>query len=276
MNRFTNMLKPEAEVRLRTTIGAISGLAIERLTAMPVSPAVVNATTADKLEVVVKLSGWSPTLNLITMHWRCIVDDGADAARQGRQALRGMDAKLRLQRERLAEAMTLGRASPFGVADGADGHIEDTQVGHVLVDRVLAGMIGGHQTIVREVGNTMDDLHHDEPRDGLEIELVGEQTPEHGEDSPGMHAFRKRLFVFEMPLAGGATYDGERLTIPRRLPATVIAASIGRTLGEIADVPAPMSDRIVVKAEVRGKGVAFTVEPVTSTVDELIAEGFGP
>ena len=276
MNRYTNMLKPEAEARIRTRIGSISGVSIGRMTAMPVTGARLNATTEHMLEVTITLRGWSPTLNHIKMTWRCMVDDRLPGDKQARRALFDLEQRLRLQRERFAEGMTLGRASPFGVADGDDGRIEDTEVGHIQVDRALAALIGDHHAIVREVGNTLDDLHHDEPRDGLETDLFGEQTPEHGEESPGMHAFRRRLFIFEMPIGGGATYDGDRLIVPGALPDTVVAASIGRTLGEVADVPAPMADRVIVKAEGRGKGVAFTIAPVTSTVDELVAEDFRP
>ena len=272
MNRWTNMLDPQGEAALRREIGSIPGLEIQRITAMP--PA--NAPNGTTLDVTIRLHGWSPCLNLLGLVWRATVTAGADGATQLGEITIALREQIRTQRRRQREAMSLGRASPFDVCDD-DGHRDDTQIAHILVDVALAAMIGHGERLIREVGNTVWDLHHDrqDEKDGSDDVLEGEQTPEYGEPSPGMHGVAGRLFVFEMPLGEtGVVYDGVRLRVPVDLPDTMLAACAGRPVRDVVDVQGPVGDRIVVEA-VRGDagGTVLTVEPVAATVADLVGEG---
>lgn len=263
------MLDPNAETALRRAIGSIAGLEIRRITAMPP----VNNPNSNMLDVVITLNGWSPCLNLIAMVWKTTVDHSDTAEAQLAAMTTGLADQLRNQRLRQEEALSLGRASPFDVSD-EDGHRDDTQIGHILIDPVLAGMIGEGEALVREVGNTIWDLHYDLQLDrtGLEDVIEGEQTPEYGEPSPGLHGVFGRVFLFEKPIGdAGMVYDGLRLTIPGRLPDTMLTACAGRRLGEVVDqAPPALADRIVTDAQQRDDVLTLSIEPVTVSIGEMI------
>lgn len=270
MNRWTNMLDPNAETALRKEIGSIPGVEIRRITAMPP----VRNPNSNKLDVVITLNGWSPCLNLISMVWEATVEHGESSAFQLGDLTIQLADHLLIQRRRQTEALSLGRASPFDVCDD-DGHRDDTQIDHILIDPLLAEMIGQGETLIREVGNTIWDIHYDLQldRSGLEELLQGEQTPEYGESSPGTHGVFGRIFLFDKPIPGtGMIYDGLHLTVPGRLPETMLSACAGRRLGDVVDqVPPALADRIITGAHQGGDALLLSIEPVTVSIGEIAA-----
>lgn len=268
MNKYTNLLKPEAEALLRSTIGAISGVAIRRITAPPPSG-------RTPIDVTVSLFGWSPSLNLVKMHWNASVDD-VDAAAQGRQLLEAFGRHIEIQRHRAAEGLALGAAAPFGMCD-LDGSRDDTQMHHILIDVGLAVLLDMSQDdgLSVEGSNALFDVHNPENGnyDGLEEEYEGNVTDRNCDPIEDMHhGIRGRILFIDVPIGDGS-FDGLRLRLPRTLPEVALAAAFGRRLGDVVDVPDAIADHVVVEASRTEEGVCIDVEPQLKEVG-LLLDGF--
>lgn len=278
MNPHTNLLKPEAEARVRSKIGSISGVAIQRLTAETVKDDDVH------MSVVISVTGWSPSLNRLDMHWRAVIRIADIARIQGDDLLDQVSEQMVLQRRRLDEGLALGTAAPFGVS-GMDGTRDDTKWGHILVDRGLATLFedaraGGFDS---EVSDSVFDLHQEDhgERDGTETHLMDHMgdTDEDdgiGDDEDGypiaVHGLFGRELRHDVAIAPDALYDGSALKLRKELPDTVLAAAPGRTLSSIADVPPAIADRTIVSAERHEDWIHFRIEPVLETAGILLAE----
>lgn len=269
MNRFTNMLKPEAEARIRTEIGSISGLAIERITAMPP----MNMNTMGLLDVRIRLTGWSPSLNILRMVWRTTVSMEDDAITQGERLVERLSDRLEIQRQRLAEGMSLGSASPFWICDD-DGRREDTRWGHILVDRALAHMIEDRRAgdFDREVSDVVWDLHQadDDDHDGTEMVLSGESTDDDCKPI-GRRSLHGRMLRQDHEIAKGIVFDGKVVYLSARIPETIMTAAEGRTLGELVDVPASIAGRRIISVSAVKKRAEVEIETELARADVLLA-----
>lgn len=269
MNKYTNMLKPEAEARIRTEIGMISGLAIERITAMP--PANMNAMGL--LKVQIRLTGWSPSLNLMQMVWKPTVFMDHDATKQGDLLLERLSHRMDIQRQRFAEGLSLGTAAPFDIARDDDGR-EQTKWGHILVDRALAGMIEGRRAgdFDREVSDAVWDLHQSDQGefDGTETILSGECTNDDCEPI-GSRMLKGRELRQDHEIAPGFVFDGAVLRIPGGLPETVLAAAVGQRLGGLVEVPTSIADRKIIGASEMEGRVGIHIESDLVPAAELLA-----
>jgi len=270
VNPYTNILKHEAEQRVRSEIGGISGVAIQRLMA----PADSKGLALTR--VTIRLTGWSPSLNLFEMHWGATVDADADAGTQATSLLHQLEHRIRNQRGRLAKGMALGRAAPFGTGTMDTDAWKETEWSHLQVDRGLAILIEEHPRLAsleRELSDTVFDLHQDDQgvRTGLEPFLEGESTDDDGKPF-GRHMLSGREFRHDVPIAEGIFYDGSRLLMRHALPESVLLAAGGRKLGEVIDVPNVIADRLVISATQDDGETTITIHPHVESADALVRE----
>lgn len=256
MTHYANGIKPEAEALLRSVIGAVSGVGVLRLR---------GDHAGHLIEVYVKLTGWSPSLNAFTMKWHTTVRADLAAEEQGDALVANLAAQIDMQRARLSQGLALGTAAPFGVSD-MDGTVDDTKWAHVMVDQGLALLLQErHERGLRmEVSDSVFDLHQPDQgdRDGLETALKASITDDDCDPIGDLeHGLDGLIFHHDVVLAEGAHYDGRRLRLDRMLPETVLAIAGGRLLGDVAEVPACIADHVVTHA-VRVDGtIEIHVEP---------------
>jgi len=264
MTHYANDIKPEAEALLRSVIGAVSGVGILRLR---------GDQAGHLIEVYVKLTGWSPSLNAYTMKWHTTVRSDLDAEEQGRALVANLAAQIDMQRARLAQGLALGTAAPFGVSD-MDGTVEDTKWAHLLVDHGLAVLLQDRHDrgLQMEVSDSVFDLHQPDQgdRDGLETALKASITDDDchpiGELEHGIDGL---VFHHDVVLAEGAHYDGRRLRLDQTLPDTVLAIAEGRRLGDVAEVPACIADHVVTQAMRVDDVIEIHVVPHLRTAGDL-------
>lgn len=269
MNKYTNVLDPHAEATLRSTIGAISGVAIKRLTAEPMKKG------GTSIDVRIRVWGWSPSLNLVKMSWRAAVPETAPAE-QGATLLEAFAQHIAIQRRRAAEGLALGTAAPFGMCD-LNGGRSDTQWRHILVDARLAVLLeeSREEGFDRESTNALFDVHNPEEgsHDGLEDEYEAEVDDDDCNPIEGLHhGVRGRVLFLDTPVGDGS-YDGFRLRLPRTLPDTLLSAAVGRRLGEIVDVPIPLRDLVVTEALNTEEGIHLGIQPDLVEAGRLL-DGF--
>lgn len=271
MNPVANLIAPEAEARIRTTIGSISGTTLLRFTAT-LPP---NDNASRLINVCIKLFGWSPTLNRVKIHWRITIDMDQDAEAQAGQLLQKLDGVLKVQRRRFAEGMKLGKAAPFGTGDMHNYEKENTEWGHIFVDRGLAALMEKYSpgSFASEVSDSVFDLHQNDhgERSGLEEIYMDETTCEKDEDL-GMHALIGRQLLHDIRIADDVLYDGMNLRLKTQLPETILTAAVGRRLGELVDVPQEIAWHKISGYEIEYDGLIIVVKPHFELCSVLLQE----
>lgn len=269
MNKYTNVLDPHAEAMLRSSIGAISGVAIRRIVVEPMKK------SGTSINVRIGVKGWSPSLNLVKMSWRAAVPE-TPAAEQGAALLEAFAEHIAIQRRRAAEGLELGTAAPFPVCD-MNGSRSDTQWRHILVDARLAILLEEirEEGFDRESTNALFDVHNPESGsyDGLEEEYEAEVDDDNCNPIEGLHhGVRGRILFLDTPVGDGS-YDGFRLRLPRTLPDTLLSAAVGRRLGEVVEVPHALADLIVTEALTTEEGIHIGIQPDLVEAGRLL-DGF--
>lgn len=259
-------LAPAAEAAIRSAIGSISGVSIRSLEERP--------DTASGPRLDIQIEGWSPSLNRLPMTWTTGIPD-APAADQAESMLTSLGLAIAIQKERLAQGLTLGTASPFGIAS-MDGYSrDDTRWDHILIDRGLAALMEASRQggFASEVSNSVFDMHQPDqgPRNGRETSLEGRTTDDDCKPI-GRCQLRGRTLHHDVPLGGGAVYDGLRLTLGTQIPETLLTAAIGRTLGEVVEVPAAIAGHVVTGGDTGPGRTEITVEPRLAACGVLLAE----
>lgn len=273
------IIHPRAEASVRVRIGSITGVHVNMFECN-------HASTSLRIGV----HGRSPSLNRVTMVWEATTHLGPeDPEGQARDILSCIAPHLTIQEDRAEDGLKLGTATPLRIVED-DGSADDTQCGHILVDRDLAALwLATHPDGPgREVGDGIYDIHHVDQgeRDGLETKYASQQTHLSDEPWAGWNRLHGRTMFRDLRLAAGAFFDGRTLRLAASLPETVVLASVGRRLDEVADVPDEIASRIIVDARVRddpddedGYGETvneFDIDPRLVSVDEVMRRAGSP
>jgi hypothetical protein len=246
------------EAGIRSAIGSISGVDVSVF-----EHDAALARGRNDIRVDITLRGWSPSLHVHIMTWKTKFDRGAFHEEAVRQALGDLSVEMSHQRARLARGIALGRAAPFPIRS------VETEVGHVRLDRGLAGLVADRvhrfqegRSLRSAIAASIADLHSG---------IGSGRSNQLSEDD----AVTDGVWTTMETVRPGMIFDGAELWIRDVLvPETVAAPAIGRRLGVIASVPQEIAGHVVTDITAAGDegGTSIHVAPQHVTVDQFEKE----
>lgn len=262
----TSPIHVAAEAALRSAVGAISGCVVGDIAA--------KRPFAGGASVIMSVKGWSPSLHHVSMRWDLSGPLPAETDDQITTLLWRAEPLLAIQRQRLVEGLELGTAEPLRLSDKY-GTIIAGREDHILLDEGLARLLARDDVshMRRDVGDALfvlNDPQGGRP-DGTETGYHGDITPDHGDEPVGHHGLEGCTVFHDVTLAHGLVYDGRMLTYEGSMPPTMVAAAVGRTLGDIANVPGEIANRIILDVEEGNGKVRFLIQPFLVRLAEIEA-----
>lgn len=243
------------EVAVREAVGAISGVKVTDVLSMPLT---ASGSGGVRHHYHVTVHGWSPSLHLHCMDWKAAirVDQPEDIVMAA--VLQAFSRHIAIQRARRDEGIALGTATPFGT----DNLKSVVQVGHLLIDEALAGLLveASNRPLEDIVAQSVSDLHRNDLGNGLETGIYSDDRIE------------GRTFSSLVRFAPGVHYDGITVTIPIGLPDTIRAAAIGRRIGDLVELPACLAERMVKGFEDEGEYTYIHIETRNVPIADICSD----
>lgn len=219
-----------------------------------------NHSTGARISLRAQLLGWSPSLHEKSMRWTSLIPKGWDVPDIANPDFlpvltRMFGAKLAFQRSRATAALAVGAALPMTVSDHA------LPIDHMHADRgalILALRMPRSTSRVtsRSFANSIRQMvscaHQDavDYNGGARLEGNGGMIEE-----VGMRDATLRTVRVSASLGGIVSMWGSHLQLRGTdLPDTMVAAAVGRRLGDLVDVDPVLASRTILDA---GRGTSY-------------------
>jgi len=248
-----SVLPARVEARVRSAIGAISGCHVLAVDSSP--PRAANILHRPG-EFSIRVAGWSPSLHQATMHWSAKDTPDATGEQRVEDILSCVKWQMTLQQRFLDWGLARGIAAPLPIPGLTSS--DKIEVGHLSMDHGLASLLHAEGTdILTFARETVYNLNQES--DGRNSALFNDEGIEdlviHSLVKVGDHIF----------------YDGRALWINQDVPDTILAAVVGRRLGEVAEVPAIIADHLITGTDVENidEGFEILIKPKLHGVPAL-------
>ena len=243
-------LKADASRLIREAIEEIRGVRVEEVTGVHSASSLL-----DYAQVQVTLVGWSPSLHAFRYVWQGEVDVPLGARDQCRQLLHEIRLEMGQQILRETEAKRHGIHQPINITPTAAPWAFD----HIEVDQGTALLMRNREFGAKgTITAILEALHANHDGDDNSGMLIGNDGTLHG-----------ARVAIEIAFGEEACWTDGELAVTQQLPDSIVHATVGRRLGDVAKLPDAIGGRIVTSVEQGPDGATFRTDPDLVRIGDL-------